>query len=150
MNIKKLTEQFYICLNRTKKGGKIKMHKILHLLYVKLKKIRTFYYCCRAGIKYNKTWTVTKRMYIIRPNFFHQRSTVIIGDNFTAQGDIKWNLFGIIQPVVFNVPSPGSKIIIGNNVGISGSSISASTTVTIGNRVLIGTGCIISKRMHTI
>jgi acetyltransferase-like isoleucine patch superfamily enzyme len=83
-------------------------------------------------------------MYIIRPNLFHQRSTVIIGDDFYAQGDIKWNRFGIIQPVVLNVRTPGSKLIIGNDVGISGSAISASTTVTIGNRVLIGPGCIIS------
>jgi acetyltransferase-like isoleucine patch superfamily enzyme len=120
------------------------MHKILHLLNINLKKIRTFYYCCRAGIKYNKTWTITKRMYIVRPNLFHQRSTVIIGDNFHAQGDIKWNSFGIIQPVLFYLRTPGAKIIIGNNVGISGSTISADTTVTIGNSVLIGTGCIIS------
>jgi acetyltransferase-like isoleucine patch superfamily enzyme len=46
--------------------------------------------------------------------------------------------------VALNVRTPGAKIIIGNDVGISGSSISADTTVTIGNRVLIGTGCIIS------
>jgi acetyltransferase-like isoleucine patch superfamily enzyme len=69
---------------------------------------------------------------------------VIIGDNFRLQGDIKWNPFGIIQPVALNVRTPGAKIIIGNDVGISGSSISASTTVTIGNHVLIGSGCIIS------
>jgi acetyltransferase-like isoleucine patch superfamily enzyme len=120
------------------------MHKILHFLNINLKKIRTFYYCCRAGIKYNKTWTITKRMYIMRPNLFHQRSTIIIGDNFYAQGDIKWNSFGIIQPVLFNLRTPGSKIIIGDDVGISGSTISADTVITIGNRVLIGTGCIIS------
>jgi acetyltransferase-like isoleucine patch superfamily enzyme len=120
------------------------MHKILHLLNLKLKKIKTFYYCCRSGIRYNKTWTVTKRMYIIRPNLFHKKSTLIIGENFVAQGDIKWNSFGIIQPVLFNIRTPGSKIIIGNNVGISGSTISARTTITIGNRVLIGSGCIIS------
>lgn len=143
-NIKKIDRTILYPHQQNKKGSKMKMHKILHLLYIKLKKIRTFYYCCRAGIKYNKTWTITKRMYIIRPNLFHQRSTVIIGDNFTAQGDIKWNPFGIIQPVALNVRTPGAKIIIGNDVGISGSSISASTAVTVGNRVLIGTGCIIS------
>ncbi|MDR0605708.1 MAG: acyltransferase [Bacteroidales bacterium] len=121
-----------------------KLHKILHLLNLNLRQIKTFYYCCRAGIKYNKTWTVTKHMYIMRPNFFHQKSTIVIGDNFYAQGDIKWNPFGIIQPVLFNLRTPGSKIIIGDDVGISGSTISASTVITIGNRVLIGTGCIIS------
>jgi acetyltransferase-like isoleucine patch superfamily enzyme len=38
----------------------------------------------------------------------------------------------------------GSKIIIGDNVGISGSTINATTTITIGDNVLIGSGCIIT------
>ena len=36
------------------------------------------------------------------------------------------------------------QVAIGNNVGISGSTINATTSVTIGNNVLIGSGCLIT------
>ena len=51
---------------------------------------------------------------------------------------------GLIQPCVFNISTERSEIIIGNNVGISGSSIKATTSVTIEDNVRIGTGCIIT------
>lgn len=57
---------------------------------------------------------------------------------------MKGNSIGLIQPCVFNVSTSGSRIVIGDNVGISGSTICATTSVTIGNNVLIGSGCIIT------
>ena len=56
---------------------------------------------------------------------------------------MRWNTFGIIQPNVLNVRNPGAKIIMGDNVGISGSTISARQSIIIGNNVLIGSGCVI-------
>jgi len=44
---------------------------------------------------------------------------------------------------MFSITSPG-KLIIGNNVGISGSTIRVTRGVTIGDNVLIGSGCIIT------
>ena len=64
-------------------------------------------------------------------------------DFFIAQADMRWNTFGIIQPNVLNVRNPGAKIIMGDNVGISGSTISARQSIIIGNNVLIGSGCVI-------
>ncbi|MDD3320478.1 MAG: DapH/DapD/GlmU-related protein [Paludibacter sp.] len=107
------------------------------------KKLLTLYYCVISGIKYDKTWIINKKIIVVKPNFTHAKSTLVIGNYFRAQGDIKWNTFGIIQPVNFNLRSPGSKIILGRNVGISGSTISSSTSITIGNNVLIGSGCVI-------
>lgn len=69
---------------------------------------------------------------------------LIIGDNFKCNNKIKSNSIGLIQPCVFNISTQGSKIIIGKNVGISGSTINATTTITIGDNVLIGSGCLIS------
>ena len=54
------------------------------------------------------------------------------------------NEIGLIQPCIFNIATTGSKIVIGDNVGISGSTICASKSVTIGDRVLVGSGCIIT------
>ena len=69
---------------------------------------------------------------------------LIIGNDFKCNNKIKSNSIGLIQPCVFNISTSGSKIIIGNNVGISGSSINATTTITIEDNVLIGSGCLIS------
>lgn len=69
---------------------------------------------------------------------------LIIGNNFKSNNKIKSNSIGLIQPCIFNIYAPNSKIIIGDNVGISGSTICATTSVTIGNNVLIGSGCLIS------
>lgn len=106
-------------------------------------KIRTFIICIYLRIPYNKSWEINGRLIIVRPNLFHKASKIIIGDNFHAQADIHWNSFGIIQPNVLNVRTPGAQIIIGNNVGISGSTISSTQSINIGNNVLIGSGCII-------
>ncbi|MBQ2852690.1 MAG: acyltransferase [Bacteroidales bacterium] len=69
---------------------------------------------------------------------------LIIGKNFKCINKIKSNSIGLIQPCIFNISTPNSKIIIGDNVGISGSTICATTSITIGNNVLIGSGCLIS------
>ena len=69
---------------------------------------------------------------------------IIIGDNFKCNNKVTSNSIGLIQPCVFNISSSGSRIIIGNNVGISGSTINATTTITIGDNVMIGSGCLIT------
>lgn len=69
---------------------------------------------------------------------------LIIRNNFKCNNKIKSNSIGLIQPCIFNISAPNSRIIIGDNVGISGSTICATTSVTIGNNVLIGSGCLIS------
>lgn len=105
--------------------------------------LRTFFYCCWLRIPFDRTWCISGKLIIVRPNFFHKKSIIKIGRNFIAQADIRWNSYGIIQPNVLNVRTPGAQIIIGDNVGISGSIISASQSIVIGNNVLIGSGCII-------
>ena len=56
----------------------------------------------------------------------------------------QYNSIGTIQPCVFNYSKPNSIIEIGDNVGISGSTINATTKITIGDNVLIGSGCLIT------
>jgi acetyltransferase-like isoleucine patch superfamily enzyme len=66
-----------------------------------------------------------------------------IGARFQAQSRLDQKLFGIIQPNLFNIVVPGSEIEIGNDASVSGSTISAAKKITIGNRVLIGSGGVI-------
>lgn len=118
---------------------------IFHLTNLKIQWI-TFLYSTYYGIGYNKTWKIIGRPYVIKPPFYYKNSKkcIDIGDGFIAISKFHKNSIGVFQPVLLNVSHPGSRIIIGNNVGISGSTIKAATLVKIGNNVLIGSGCLIS------
>ena len=67
-----------------------------------------------------------------------------IGKGFTCHNKFTANSVGLIQPCLFNISAPESKLLIGNNVGISGSTINATTTIIIGDDTRIGSGCLIS------
>ena len=112
--------------------------------------IPSIYYQLLSGIKLNTSnrlvggVKIIKKSLLIRILTKSKNGELIIGDNFKCNNKIKSNSIGLIQPCIFNIATPNSKIIIGNNVGISGSTICATTSVTIGNNVLIGSGCLIS------
>lgn len=110
----------------------------------------TIFYSLISNFKINTTHVIVGRPRIIvgnrLVNWFLKQShgELIIGDNFKCNNKVTSNSIGLIQPCVFNISSSGSRIIIGNNVGISGSTINATTTITIGDNVLIGSGCLIT------
>lgn len=120
------------------------MYKILFI------KIPSFVYCLLSGLTFQKTWQLRGVVKLIKRNWLmvkllHQpNGTLMIGSHFKCNNRIKSNSIGLIQPCVFNISTPGSRLTIGNNVGISGSSICATTSVTIGDNVLIGSGCLIT------
>lgn len=103
-----------------------------------------------SGLKYNKTWSVRGRVRIIRRSWIMQKllhmpnGTLTIGKGFKCNNTIKSNSIGLIQPCVFNIMTTGSQIVVGDNVGISGSTICARNKIVIGNNVLIGSGCLIT------
>lgn len=119
------------------------VHNFFRVINRHLRSILTFIKCLKAQLKYNPTWRIMGKLIVCRPNFFHDSSKIVIGNYFQAQADPSWNTFGIIQPNILNVRTSGAEIIIGENVGISGSTISAMKSIRIGNNVLIGSGCII-------
>lgn len=113
-----------------------------------LQNISTFYWCFRSGLSFNSTWRIDGKIHIIRNrmlNWYKHRpcGEVIIGNNFCCHNKFSANSIGLIQPTMFNVSVSGSKLIIGDNVGISGSTITVSSSITIGNNVRIGSGCLI-------
>lgn len=112
--------------------------------------IPTFYFSLLSRIKYKKSNNIKGRIRIIRTPWVMRiinnvkDGNIEIGENFTCNNKITSNSVGLIQPCVFNISYSNSKIIIGDNVGISGSTLNAVTSITIGNNVLIGSGCLIS------
>ena len=113
-------------------------------------KIPTFYNCLMSGLRYNPSWNLSGRPVIIRRKWYerffahHKGGSLIIGNRFCCNNKINSNSLGLIQPCVFNIAIDNASIIIGNNVGISGSTINAAKKITIEDNVLIGSGCILS------
>ncbi len=123
------------------------MRRLYRLLF---QIIPTIWYCLLSGIKYRKSWHMVGRVRIIKKKWFvckllkQSNGSLVIGEGFSCNNKIISNSIGLIQPCVFNIITPGSQIIIGKNVGISGTSICATKSVIIGNNVLIGSGCLIT------
>ena len=111
---------------------------------------KTYINCLRSGLPFDKTWSLSGRIVVIRRSglsrLIHSIKSghIIIGKYFICANKVRANSIGLIQPCVFNVSTPNSSIEIGNNVGISGSTINATKSITIGNNVLIGSGCLIT------
>lgn len=122
------------------------MNTLYKLLFVQLP---TWWYCLVSGLNYQKTWQIHGRAKVIKKSRLTRilleqpNGTLQIGSDFKCNNKVKNNSIGLIQPCVFNISTPGSRIIIGDHVGISGSTICAVQSVTIGDNVLIGSGCII-------
>lgn len=74
----------------------------------------------------------------------HKGGRLVIGESFICNNKVNSNSIGTIQPCVFNIAIDGSFIKIGNNVGISGSTINSATSVIIDDNVTIGSGCLIT------
>ena len=110
----------------------------------------TLFSCLISGLKYNRTWNVVGRPIVIRRKWYekifakHNGGVLIIGNYFCCNNKIDSNSLGLIQPCVFNIAIDGSKIIIGNNVGISGATLNSAEEIRIEDNVLIGSGSIIS------
>lgn len=125
----------------------MKLKSIYKIFFIILPSI---FYQILSGVKINRSNVLVGKIKIIRKNFFTRslvrtkNGEIIIGNNFKCNNKILSNSIGLIQPCIFNISTPNSRIIIGDNVGISGSTICATTSVTIGNNVLIGSGCLIS------
>jgi acetyltransferase-like isoleucine patch superfamily enzyme len=71
-------------------------------------------------------------------------SELFIGNAFKATSSWRHNSIGVFQPVILKTVRPTAILRIGNNVGISGSTISSTTSIFIGDNVLIGSGCLIT------
>lgn len=127
------------------------MIRLFKYIYVHISTfLPTWYNSVVCGIKYDSTNKIVGRPVIIQQGCLlklyakRKSGTLIVGHHFTCLNKVASNSIGLIQPCVFNIATSGSKIQIGNNVGISGSTINATTSITIGNNVLIGSGCIIT------
>lgn len=117
------------------------MKRKIFILLDSIQIIRNIVWCLLHRLKPDVTWRFYGLPWV---RIAGRGSSIKIGANFRAVSKISRNSFGIIQRVVIRTVSHGAKIKIGNDVGISGCTISAAKSIEIGNHVLIGSGAIIS------
>ena len=125
------------------------MDIIIKYILRKTDQIKTLFWCVVSGLKFNPSWSVHGKIHIVRHRLIdlykHRKGgQLIIGDGFSCNNKFESNSIGLIQPCLFNVDKSGSCLKIGNNVGISGTTINCTTSITIGDDVLIGSGCLIT------
>lgn len=118
------------------------------MILIKILKIP--YYCyrfsrdilfCMVNVGYwHKSW----RFHSLPIFQKYKNSSIKIGSNFVACSNPKNNTIGVFQKVVIKTNTSNAVINIGNNVGISGATISSDSAITIGNNVLIGSGVLIT------
>lgn len=100
-----------------------------------------------SGLGYNKSWIVVG-MPIVRRGTFISRHikknnrTLTIGHGFCCYNNNKAEL-GATTPCIFNLLSTDCSIEIGNNVGITSTILNCRESITIGENVKIGSGCLI-------
>jgi acetyltransferase-like isoleucine patch superfamily enzyme len=98
------------------------------------------------GFPWRKDWIIQGRPVL----HAELGAKILIGSKLELISRSSNNPIGVIQPVVISVQKSG-ELIIGNDVGISGSSISVANHVEIGSNVLIGSGVIIvDNDLHPI
>lgn len=99
-----------------------------------------WYWCSSQGVRWRYGW----RLYG-RPSFrqYGSGARISIGERFRAHSRSKGNSIGVFQSVILTAWGKGAMLEIGDDVGMSGCSVLAGSHVSIGNRVLIGSGALI-------
>lgn len=119
--------------------------KALYNIYVH---VLTRFNAWRSHFPFNEGMVMDGRCYVWQPHWLlrllrHQhRGKIIVGKGFKCFNRFSSNLIGLIQPCLFTV-FPKAVISIGDDVGISGSTLRCSNRITIGNHTIVGSGCLI-------
>ncbi len=96
-------------------------------------------YCFCQGLPYSLDWDLRGYPVLVRGC----GAKIQIGRRWKAISRLTANSLGVNQPVYINI-GPNGRVLIGDDVGMSGCSISAKESIIIGDRVLVGTGVLIT------
>ncbi len=103
-------------------------------------------YCLTQGLPYQPDWDLRGFPVLVRA----RGGSIHVGRRWKAVSRLTANSLGVSQPVYLNV-GPNAVISIGDDVGMSGCSISAKESIVIGDRVLVGTGVfVVDNDSHPI
>ena len=97
-------------------------------------------WCALQGVAWQGGWKLSGR-----PRFRIRGSgaKILIGKRFLARSKSAGNAIGVFQPVMITAWGRNALVEIGDDVAVSGCSVTAESHVKIGNRVMIGSGVLI-------
>jgi acetyltransferase-like isoleucine patch superfamily enzyme len=93
-----------------------------------------------AGVCWGRGW----KFYGVPILQKHRRSTVIIGDRLELRSIPHSNALGPFHPVILSTRRPDARLVIGVGFGMTGGTICAEESITIGNDVWVGGNCTIT------
>lgn len=107
---------------------------------LQLPQTASIYCLCKwQGIGWDRTWVFRGRPVIYKV----AEAGIRIGRNVAFVSHPRFNSWGVIQPVVIMATGKGAEIVIGDDTGLSGCTITAVNRIEIGKEVLIGSGVVI-------
>lgn len=113
----------------------------VYLSFLRLAAIpRDWIFCTLHGLGYDSSWRFRGLPLVQR----RRGASIAIGRRFEACSSPKWNSIGVFQKVMLKANTHEARIEIGDDVGLSGCAIAASKSIKIGNRVLVGSGALIT------
>ena len=127
-------------INRLRQLSDTQKRLIFAIMYVPYIP-RDILFCWWKGLRWSADWRLYGLPLI---SVRGMGSSIVIGRQWVACSDPKHNSLGVFQHVILKTVGHGAKIVIGDDVGMSGCTITAATSVTIGNHVLLGSGCLIT------
>lgn len=101
---------------------------------------RDLAFCLLHGLRWDPT-CLLHGLPLVRQR---TRGSITIGPGWTACSDARHNSIGVFQRVILRVTTREGRIRIGQNVGMSGCTISSRVSIEIGDDVLIGSGVLIT------
>jgi len=99
-----------------------------------------WYWCASQGVSWRAGWRLNGR-----PTFrlCGRGAKITIGNGFSAHSVSRGNAIGVSQPTIISAWGENALVELGEDVGVSGCSITAEEHVKIGDRVMIGSGALI-------
>lgn len=70
-------------------------------------------------------------------------SRFVLGDGFRCYSSVRANPLGCFQPCVLRTLAKGAELIVGRNVGMSGTVICAGSSVKVGEGTIFGSGAMV-------
>jgi len=121
--------------------GMAEMIRRFSIMLLKSKaRLLSFVYGIALPVRYHRSWLLRGRPKIIK----RRGSTIKIGTRFTACSQPEYNSMGVFQKVFIRTCTHEAEIVVGDNVGMSGCTVSAHKSIVIGDNVLIGSGALIT------
>ena len=124
---------------------KISRYRVWRMVCLAMALPRNALYCLLNGVMYDFSWRFYGLPYIRVNGIFRA------GHRFKVVSSSSFNSIGVPHKAIIIVQDALAKLIIGEDVGLSGCVISASCNISIGDRVIIGSGAMITDSdAHTI